>query len=100
MRGIVLSTTGEAESAQRTLDVAACLARLHAERAGPHDHSIATPGAAAARLGAHGVRTVHLAVVISRPDGTAHALLRADDPRAVEASDKAWFPVLRPGGVP
>jgi len=90
MRGVVFGTRREAETAQRELDAAAGLPREHAEGSGSGDWSIATPGAAAARIRARGVRTDHVAEVISRPDGTAHALMAGSDGRASEISSEAW----------
>ena len=95
MRGVVFETRAEAEAAQRALDVAAGVPRAHAEGSGPGDWSIATPGAAAARIRARGVRTEHVAEVISRPDGTAHALMVASDGRGEEIAADGWFPEAR-----
>ena len=97
MRGVVFETREQAEAAQRELDVAAGLPRVHAEGSGPGDWSIATPGAAAARIRARGVRTEHVHDVVSSPDGTAHAFLVADDARAEELTDPAWT-APAPGG--
>jgi len=100
MRGVVFGTRREAEAAQRELDVAAGLPREHAEGSGPGDWSIATPGAAAARIRVRGVRTEHVADVISRPDGSAHALLAAGDARAAVAGTEGWFARALRGAMP
>lgn len=101
MRGIVFTTRGEAEAAQREMDEAAGLPKVHAEGAGEGDWSIAVPGGAAARIRARGVRTEHAVGVVSKPDGTAHVLLAVDDASARDvALDEGWGVARRSGVEP
>ena len=87
----VYTTRAEAEAAQRALDAAAGVPRTHAEGAGRDDYRIATPGNAASRIRARGVRTEHVVELIANKDGSAFALRDERDRAAVETAPETWF---------
>ena len=91
MKLLLFGTLEEAEGAQRAMDVAADLPREHAEGPGPDDYSIAQPGNAAARIRARGVRSLHVAELLTNAAGTAFALRADAHPAAREMDLKTWY---------
>lgn len=85
------ASLAEAERAQQALDAAAGVPRAHAEGDGPDDYRICTPGNAAARIRARGVRTEHLVELLTNEAGTAFGLrAEEDDPDASELEPATW----------
>lgn len=84
MRAIIYSSREEAERAQRALDEAYGLPRVH----GPTEYEHSAPGRAAGRLLERGVRTDHARPLIAHPDGLRFATpAEAGEAMAVDLDD-------------
>lgn len=85
MRAQIFSSQADAERALAGLDAAAGLPRVLAAS----EWTIATPGRAAERIRARGVRLEHVSSIEPEYGGTRWALL-TDGPGAVEIDINAW----------